>query len=82
ATSVTKDSKGIVKFDKSTTPDPDPVTPDPVDPDPVIPDPTDPPVGTDGLRILAVSDWDFGTHNDSSLSSGALNVHAADDTIS
>ncbi|MBK3673761.1 WxL domain-containing protein [Listeria monocytogenes] len=77
ATSVTKDSKGIVKFDKSTTPDPDPV-----DPDPVIPDPTDPPVGTDGLWILAVSDWDFGTHNVSSLSSGALNVHAADDTIS
>lgn len=31
---------------------------------------------------LAVSDWDFGTHNVSSLSSGALNVHAADDTIS
>ncbi|EAD8958678.1 WxL domain-containing protein [Listeria monocytogenes] len=82
ATSVTKDSKGIVKFDKSTTPDPDPVNPDPVDPDPVIPDPTDPPVGTDGLWILAVSDWDFGTHNVSSLSSGALNVHAADDTIS
>ncbi len=82
ATSVTKDSKGIVKFDKSTTPDPDPVNPDPVDPDPVIPDPTDPPVGTDGLWILAVSDWDFGTHNISSLSSGALNVHAADDTIS
>ncbi|EAF3982703.1 WxL domain-containing protein [Listeria monocytogenes] len=81
ATSVTKDSKGIVKFDKSTTPDPDPVNPDPVDPDPVIPDPTDPPVGTDGLWILAVSDWDFGTHNVSSLSSGALNVHAADDTI-
>ncbi|ECB9825629.1 WxL domain-containing protein [Listeria monocytogenes] len=81
-TSVTKDSKGIVKFDKSTTPDPDPVNPDPVDPDPVIPDPTDPPVGTDGLWILAVSDWDFGTHNVSSLSSGALNVHAADDTIS
>ncbi|EEP7698902.1 WxL domain-containing protein [Listeria monocytogenes] len=77
ATSVTKDSKGIVKFDKSTTPDPDPVNPDPV-----IPDPTDPPVGTDGLWILAVSDWDFGTHNVSSLSSGALNVHAADDTIS
>ncbi|EAD0750814.1 WxL domain-containing protein [Listeria monocytogenes] len=75
ATSVTKDSKGIVKFDKSTTPDP-------VDPDPVIPDPTDPPVGTDGLWILAISDWDFGTHNVSSLSSGALNVHAADDTIS
>ncbi|EHR0274726.1 TPA: WxL domain-containing protein [Listeria monocytogenes] len=82
ATSVTKDSKGIVKFDKSTTPDPDPVNPDPVDPDPVIPDPTDPPVGTDGLWILAVSDWDFGTHNVSSLSSGALNAHAADDTIS
>ncbi|EAF0861863.1 WxL domain-containing protein [Listeria monocytogenes] len=82
ATSVTKDSKGIVKFDKSTTPDPDPVNPDPVDPDPVIPDPTDPPVGTDGLWILAVSDWDFGAHNVSSLSSGALNVHAADDTIS
>ncbi|EAF5052508.1 WxL domain-containing protein [Listeria monocytogenes] len=82
ATSVTQDSKGIVKFDKSTTPDPDPVNPDPVDPDPVIPDPTDPPVGTDGLWILAVSDWDFGTHNVSSLSSGALNVHAADDTIS
>ncbi|EHO5035115.1 WxL domain-containing protein [Listeria monocytogenes] len=82
ATSVTKDSKGIVKFDKSTTPDPDPVNPDPVDPDPAIPDPTDPPVGTDGLWILAVSDWDFGTHNVSSLSSGALNVHAADDTIS
>ncbi|EAF3838314.1 WxL domain-containing protein [Listeria monocytogenes] len=82
ATSVRKDSKGIVKFDKSTTPDPDPVNPDPVDPDPVIPDPTDPPVGTDGLWILAVSDWDFGTHNVSSLSSGALNVHAADDTIS
>lgn len=82
ATSVTKDSKGIVKFDKSTTPDLDPVNPDPVDPDPVIPDPTDPPVGTDGLWILAVSDWDFGTHNVSSLSSGALNVHAADDTIS
>ncbi|EJB2434689.1 WxL domain-containing protein [Listeria monocytogenes] len=82
ATSVTKDSKGIVKFDKSTTPDPDPVNPDPVDPDPVIPDPNDPPVGTDGLWILAVSDWDFGTHNVSSLSSGALNVHAADDTIS
>ncbi|EIM2102579.1 WxL domain-containing protein [Listeria monocytogenes] len=82
ATSETKDSKGIVKFDKSTTPDPDPVNPDPVDPDPVIPDPTDPPVGTDGLWILAVSDWDFGTHNVSSLSSGALNVHAADDTIS
>ncbi|EBF5160694.1 TPA: WxL domain-containing protein [Listeria monocytogenes] len=82
ATSVTKDSKGIVKFDKSTTPDPDPVNPDPVDPDPVIPDPTDPPVGTDGLWILAVSDWDFGTHNVSSLSSGALNVHAADDTVS
>ncbi|EAF9307056.1 WxL domain-containing protein [Listeria monocytogenes] len=82
ATSVTKDSKGIVKFDKSTTPDPDPVNPDPVDPDPVIPDPTDPPVGTDGLWILAVSDWDFGTHNVSSLSSGVLNVHAADDTIS
>ncbi|EIX7670761.1 WxL domain-containing protein [Listeria monocytogenes] len=82
ATSVTKDSKGIVKFDKSTTPDPDSVNPDPVDPDPVIPDPTDPPVGTDGLWILAVSDWDFGTHNVSSLSSGALNVHAADDTIS
>ncbi|EOW0745620.1 WxL domain-containing protein [Listeria monocytogenes] len=82
ATSVTKDSKGIVKFDKGTTPDPDPVNPDPVDPDPVIPDPTDPPVGTDGLWILAVSDWDFGTHNVSSLSSGALNVHAADDTIS
>ncbi|HHB1750000.1 TPA: WxL domain-containing protein [Listeria monocytogenes] len=82
ATSVTKDSKGIVKFDKSTTPDPNPVNPDPVDPDPVIPDPTDPPVGTDGLWILAVSDWDFGTHNVSSLSSGALNVHAADDTIS
>ncbi|HAC2960637.1 TPA_asm: WxL domain-containing protein [Listeria monocytogenes] len=82
ATSVTKDSKGIVKFDKSTTPDPDPVNPDPVDPDPVIPDPTDPPVGTDGLWILAVSDWDFGTHNVSSLSSGALYVHAADDTIS
>ncbi|ELD7499840.1 WxL domain-containing protein [Listeria monocytogenes] len=82
ATSVTKDSKGIVKFDKSTTPDSDPVNPDPVDPDPVIPDPTDPPVGTDGLWILAVSDWDFGTHNVSSLSSGALNVHAADDTIS
>ncbi|HAA5939764.1 TPA_asm: WxL domain-containing protein [Listeria monocytogenes] len=82
ATSVTKDSKGIVKFDKSTTPDPDPVNPDPVDPDPVIPDPTDTPVGTDGLWILAVSDWDFGTHNVSSLSSGALNVHAADDTIS
>ncbi|EAD0071151.1 WxL domain-containing protein [Listeria monocytogenes] len=82
ATSVTKDSKGIVKFDKSTTPDPDPVNPDPVDPDPVIPDPTDPPVGTDGLWILAVSDWDFGTHNVSSLSSGALNLHAADDTIS
>ncbi|HBJ8665617.1 TPA: WxL domain-containing protein [Listeria monocytogenes] len=82
ATSVTKDSKGIVKFDKSTTLDPDPVNPDPVDPDPVIPDPTDPPVGTDGLWILAVSDWDFGTHNVSSLSSGALNVHAADDTIS
>ncbi|EJF6552151.1 WxL domain-containing protein [Listeria monocytogenes] len=82
ATSVTKDSKGIVKFDKSTTPDPDPVNPDSVDPDPVIPDPTDPPVGTDGLWILAVSDWDFGTHNVSSLSSGALNVHAADDTIS
>ncbi|HAO6150755.1 TPA: WxL domain-containing protein [Listeria monocytogenes] len=82
ATSVTKDSKGIVKFDKSTTPDPDPLNPDPVDPDPVIPDPTDPPVGTDGLWILAVSDWDFGTHNVSSLSSGALNVHAADDTIS
>ncbi|EAF4777864.1 WxL domain-containing protein [Listeria monocytogenes] len=82
ATSVTKDSKGIVKFDKSTTPDPDPVNPDPVDPDPVIPDPTDPPVGTDGLWILAVSDWDFGTHNVSSLSSGALNVNAADDTIS
>ncbi|HBJ8839673.1 TPA: WxL domain-containing protein [Listeria monocytogenes] len=82
ATSVTKDSKGIVKFDKSTTPDPDPVNPDPVDPDPVIPDPTNPPVGTDGLWILAVSDWDFGTHNVSSLSSGALNVHAADDTIS
>lgn len=82
ATSVTKDSKGIVKFDKSTTPDPDPVNPDPVVPDPVIPDPTDPPVGTDGLWILAVSDWDFGTHNVSSLSSGALNVHAADDTIS
>ncbi|EAC4171729.1 WxL domain-containing protein [Listeria monocytogenes] len=82
AISVTKDSKGIVKFDKSTTPDPDPVNPDPVDPDPVIPDPTDPPVGTDGLWILAVSDWDFGTHNVSSLSSGALNVHAADDTIS
>ncbi|ENE8217974.1 WxL domain-containing protein [Listeria monocytogenes] len=82
ATSVTKDSKGIVKFDKSTTPDPDPVNPDPVDPDPVIPDPTDPPVGTDGLWILAVSDWNFGTHNVSSLSSGALNVHAADDTIS
>ncbi|EAE6541724.1 WxL domain-containing protein [Listeria monocytogenes] len=82
ATSVTKDSKGIVKFDKSTTPDPDPVNPNPVDPDPVIPDPTDPPVGTDGLWILAVSDWDFGTHNVSSLSSGALNVHAADDTIS
>ncbi|EEO0655506.1 WxL domain-containing protein [Listeria monocytogenes] len=82
ATSVTKDSKGIVKFDKSTTPDPDPVNPDPVDPDPVIPDPTDPPVGTDGLWILAVSDWDFGTLNVSSLSSGALNVHAADDTIS
>lgn len=82
ATSVTKDSKGIVKFDKSTTPDPDPVNPDPVDPDPVIPDPTDPPVGTDGLWILAISDWDFGTHNVSSLSSGALNVHAADDTIS
>ncbi|HFL0697650.1 TPA: WxL domain-containing protein [Listeria monocytogenes] len=82
ATSVTKDSKGIVKFDKSTTPDPDPVNPDPVDPDPVIPDSTDPPVGTDGLWILAVSDWDFGTHNVSSLSSGALNVHAADDTIS
>ncbi|EOH9955624.1 WxL domain-containing protein [Listeria monocytogenes] len=82
ATSVTKDSKGIVKFDKSTTPDPVPVNPDPVDPDPVIPDPTDPPVGTDGLWILAVSDWDFGTHNVSSLSSGALNVHAADDTIS
>ncbi|EAG6960683.1 WxL domain-containing protein [Listeria monocytogenes] len=82
ATSVTKDSKWIVKFDKSTTPDPDPVNPDPVDPDPVIPDPTDPPVGTDGLWILAVSDWDFGTHNVSSLSSGALNVHAADDTIS
>ncbi|EAC2209013.1 WxL domain-containing protein [Listeria monocytogenes] len=82
ATSVTKDSKGIVKFDKSTAPDPDPVNPDPVDPDPVIPDPTDPPVGTDGLWILAVSDWDFGTHNVSSLSSGALNVHAADDTIS
>ncbi|EDN9049849.1 WxL domain-containing protein [Listeria monocytogenes] len=82
ATSVTKDSKGIVKFDKSTTPDPDPVNPDPVDPDPVIPDPTDPPVGTDGLWILAVSGWDFGTHNVSSLSSGALNVHAADDTIS
>ncbi|EMO8017917.1 WxL domain-containing protein [Listeria monocytogenes] len=82
ATSVTKDSKGIVKFDKSTTPDPDPVNPDPVDPDPVIPDPTDPPVGTDGLWILAVSDWDFGTHNVSSLSSSALNVHAADDTIS
>ncbi|EHD1699903.1 WxL domain-containing protein [Listeria monocytogenes] len=82
AASVTKDSKGIVKFDKSTTPDPDPVNPDPVDPDPVIPDPTDPPVGTDGLWILAVSDWDFGTHNVSSLSSGALNVHAADDTIS
>ncbi|HCH7775364.1 TPA: WxL domain-containing protein [Listeria monocytogenes] len=82
ATSVTKDSKGIVKFDKSTTPDPTPVNPDPVDPDPVIPDPPDPPVGTDGLWILAVSDWDFGTHNVSSLSSGALNVHAADDTIS
>ncbi|EGX9972415.1 WxL domain-containing protein [Listeria monocytogenes] len=82
AISVTKDSKGIVKFDKSTTPDPDPVNPDPVDPDPVIPDPTDPPLGTDGLWILAVSDWDFGTHNVSSLSSGALNVHAADDTIS
>ncbi|EAF4500835.1 WxL domain-containing protein [Listeria monocytogenes] len=82
ATSVTKDSKGIVKFDKSTTPDPDPVNPDPVDPDPVIPDPTEPPLGTDGLWILAVSDWDFGTHNVSSLSSGALNVHAADDTIS
>ncbi|CUL30726.1 TPA: WxL domain-containing protein [Listeria monocytogenes] len=82
ATSVTKDSKGIVKSDKSTAPDPDPVNPDPVDPDPVIPDPTDPPVGTDGLWILAVSDWDFGTHNVSSLSSGALNVHAADDTIS
>ncbi|HEL6712213.1 TPA: WxL domain-containing protein [Listeria monocytogenes] len=82
ATSVTKDSKGIVKFDKSTTPDPDPVNPDPVDPDPVIPDPTDPPVGTDGLWILAISDWDFGTHNVSSLSSGALNVDAADDTIS
>ncbi|EAE2721802.1 hypothetical protein AWK44_12680 [Listeria monocytogenes] len=82
ATSVTKDSKGIVKFDKSTTPDPDPVNPDPVNPDPVIPDPTDPPLGTDGLWILAVSDWDFGTHNVSSLSSGALNVHAADDTIS
>ncbi|XZR39168.1 WxL domain-containing protein [Listeria monocytogenes] len=82
ATSVTKDSKGIVKFDKSTTPDPDPVNPNPVDPDPVIPDRTDPPVGTDGLWILAVSDWDFGTHNVSSLSSGALNVHAADDTIS
>ncbi|PDC62677.1 hypothetical protein A4P81_08020 [Listeria monocytogenes] len=82
ATSVTKDSKGIVKFDKSTTPDPDPVNPDPVDPDPVIPDPTDPPVGTDGLWILAISEWDFGTHNVSSLSSGALNVHAADDTIS
>ncbi|MBF2488487.1 WxL domain-containing protein [Listeria marthii] len=82
ATSVTKDSKGIVKFDKSTTPDPTPVNPDPVDPDPVIPDPTDPPVGSDGLWILAVSDWDFGTHNVSSLSSGALNVHTADDTIS
>ncbi|MBC1985955.1 WxL domain-containing protein [Listeria sp. FSL L7-0478] len=82
ATSVTKDSKGIVKFDKSTTPDPTPVNPDPVDPNPVIPDPTDPPIGTDGLWILAVSDWDFGTHNVSTLSSGSLDVHAADDTIS
>ncbi|MCH2740642.1 WxL domain-containing protein, partial [Listeria monocytogenes] len=74
ATSVTKDSNGIVKFDKTPTPDPDPVNPDPVEPDPVIPDPTDPPVRTDGLGMLAGSDWDFGTHHVSSLSSGALNV--------
>ncbi|MBC1376076.1 WxL domain-containing protein [Listeria sp. FSL L7-0091] len=80
-TSVTHDSKGTVKFDKSLTPDPDPVNPDPVDPDPIIPDPTVPPVGTDGLWILSVSDWDFGSHDVSKLSKGAITAHAKDETI-
>ncbi|MBF2665195.1 WxL domain-containing protein, partial [Listeria seeligeri] len=87
ATTVSKDSTGTIEFDKSTTPDPDPVDPDPVDPDPVDPDPvdpdpTDPPVGSDDLWILAVSDWDFGIHNVASLSTGVLNVNAADATLS
>ncbi|EAF5657605.1 WxL domain-containing protein [Listeria innocua] len=81
ATSVTQDSKGIVKFDKSATPDPVPVDPDPTDPDPVVPDPTDPPVGSDGLWILAVSNWDFGTLDSSELSKGAINAHAKDGKI-
>lgn len=82
ATTVSKDSTGTIEFDKSTTPDPDPINPDPFDPDPVDPDPTDPPVGSDDLWILAVSDWDFGIHNVASLSTGALNVNAADATLS
>ncbi|AHI55062.1 WxL domain-containing protein [Listeria ivanovii] len=82
ATTVTRDSTGTIEFDNSTTPDPKPIDPDPIGPDPVVPDPVNPPVGTDGLWILAVSDWDFGIHNSAVLSSGALNVNAADDTIS
>lgn len=82
ATSVTKDSKATVEFDKSTIPDPTPINPDPVNPDPIVPDPTDPTVGTDGLWILAVSDWDFGIHNVAKLSTGSITAHAADDSIS
>ncbi|TYV17896.1 WxL domain-containing protein [Listeria monocytogenes] len=81
ATSLTQDSKGIVKFDKSTTPDPVPVDPDPIGPDPVVPDPTNPPTGSDGLWILAVSNWDFGTLDSSQLSKGAINVHSKDSKI-
>ncbi|MBC1443672.1 WxL domain-containing protein [Listeria seeligeri] len=82
ATTVTKDSKGTVQFDKSTTPDPDPINPDPIDPDPIDPDPVDPPVGQDGLWVLAVSDWDFGVQNVASLASSELNVHTADAKVS
>ncbi|MDH4596603.1 WxL domain-containing protein [Listeria innocua] len=82
ATKVDKDTKGTIKFDKSTTPTPEPVTPDPTETDPVVPSPDNPPVSSDGLWILAISNWDFGTQSVASLSSGILDFYAEDDTLS
>ncbi|EAE8347167.1 WxL domain-containing protein [Listeria monocytogenes] len=81
ATKVTKDTNGKIQFDQSTTPDPEPSNPDPDNPNPIVPDPNNPPVGSDSLWILAVSNWDFGIHSVASMSSGGLNVHAEDDTV-